>query len=82
MAASIEQLFDARRELVAWASHDLRTPLASLQAMIEAIEDGLAEPADYLPTLRDALQMSSGKSQATASSVIGRPTLRQGYSGA
>ena len=48
MASSIEQLFDARRELVAWASHDLRTPLASMQAMIEAIEDGLAAPEDYL----------------------------------
>src|SRR5205085_6594567 len=28
MAASVEQLFDARRELGAWASHDLRTPVA------------------------------------------------------
>jgi signal transduction histidine kinase len=56
MAASIEQLFDARRELVAWASHDLRTPLASMQAMIEAIEDGLAEPEDYLPTLREQVR--------------------------
>jgi signal transduction histidine kinase len=52
MAASIEQLFDARRELVAWASHDLRTPIASLQAMLEALEDGLARPEDYLPSLR------------------------------
>ena len=52
MAASVEQLFDARRELVSWASHDLRTPLAALQAMLEAAEDGLAEPAEYLPTLR------------------------------
>ncbi|HEY3922883.1 MAG TPA: HAMP domain-containing protein, partial [Gaiellaceae bacterium] len=32
MATNIERLFDARRELVAWASHDLRTPIASLQA--------------------------------------------------
>ena len=56
MAASIEQLFDARRELVAWASHDLRTPLASMQAMIEAIEDGLATADDYLPTLRDQVR--------------------------
>jgi signal transduction histidine kinase len=52
MAVSIEQLFDARRELVAWASHDLRTPIASLRAMVEAIEDGLVEPEHYLPTLR------------------------------
>ena len=53
MAASVEQLFDARRELVSWASHDLRTPLASLRALIEAAEDGLIEPAEYLPTLRE-----------------------------
>jgi signal transduction histidine kinase len=53
MATKIEQLFDARRQLVAWASHDLRTPLASIQAMLEAIEDGLAEPEDYLPALRE-----------------------------
>jgi signal transduction histidine kinase len=51
MADSIERLFEARRELVAWASHDLRTPLASMQAMIEAIDDGLAEPREYLPSL-------------------------------
>jgi signal transduction histidine kinase len=55
MAASIERLFEARRELVAWASHDLRTPLASMQAMVEALEDGLAEPAEYLPALREQL---------------------------
>ena len=34
---------EARRELVAWVSHDLRTPLASMRAMAEALEDGLAE---------------------------------------
>ena len=59
MAASIEQLFDARRELVAWASHDLRTPIASMQAMIEALEDGLATPEDYLPTLREQVRALS-----------------------
>jgi signal transduction histidine kinase len=52
MAENVERLFDARRQLVAWASHDLRTPLASLQAMLEAIEDGLAEPGQYLPAMR------------------------------
>jgi signal transduction histidine kinase len=59
MATNIERLFDARRELVAWASHDLRTPIASLQAMIEALEDGLAEPADYLPSLREQVRTLS-----------------------
>jgi len=59
MAESVEQLFDARGELAAWASHDLRTPLASMQAMIEALEDGLAEPEDYLPTLRGQVRALS-----------------------
>jgi signal transduction histidine kinase len=60
MAASIEELFDARRQLVAWASHDLRTPLASMQAMLEAVEDGLVEPERYVPALKkqvDALRV-------------------------
>jgi signal transduction histidine kinase len=52
MAANIEGLFDARRQLVAWASHDLRTPLANIQAMLEALEDGVGDPERYLPALR------------------------------
>jgi signal transduction histidine kinase len=32
----------ARRQLVAAASHDLRTPLASLRLLVESIEDGVA----------------------------------------
>jgi signal transduction histidine kinase len=60
MGANLRALFDTRRELVAWASHDLRTPLANMKAMLEALEDGLGEPAEYVPVLReqvDALSM-------------------------
>jgi signal transduction histidine kinase len=60
MAASIEGLFDARRQLVAWASHDLRTPLASIRAMIEAIDDGVAAPEEYLPALKGQVRTLSG----------------------
>ena len=35
----------SRRELVAWVSHDLRTPLAGIRAMAEALEDGVVEDA-------------------------------------
>ncbi len=39
-ARSRERALEAsRRELVAWVSHDLRTPLAGLRAMAEALED-------------------------------------------
>jgi two-component system sensor histidine kinase BaeS len=57
MAGNIEQLFDARRQLVAWASHDLRTPIASLRAMVEAVEDGLATPDEYLPAIGEQLRV-------------------------
>ncbi|GIH04798.1 two-component sensor histidine kinase [Rhizocola hellebori] len=37
-----ERLAEAsRRDLVAWVSHDLRTPLAGMRAMAEALEDGV-----------------------------------------
>lgn len=36
-------LESARRELVSWVSHDLRTPLAGLRAMAEALEDGVVD---------------------------------------
>jgi len=36
------QVEEARRGLVAAASHDLRTPLASLRLLVEAIDDGVA----------------------------------------
>ncbi|SOD61597.1 histidine kinase [Streptomyces zhaozhouensis] len=39
-------LESSRRELVAWISHDLRSPLAGLRAMAEALEDGVAEDPD------------------------------------
>jgi signal transduction histidine kinase len=35
------RLDSARRDFVAWASHDLRTPLSSLMVMIQAIDDGV-----------------------------------------
>jgi signal transduction histidine kinase len=60
MAANVDRLFDARRELVAWASHDLRTPLANMQAILEAIEDGLVEPATYVPALHEQVRVLSG----------------------
>lgn len=69
--AQQEALERSRRELVAWVSHDLRTPLAALRATVEALEDGLApDPArarrqvlrevDRLSALVDDLRELSG----------------------
>jgi len=59
MGDELRRLFDTRRELVAWASHDLRTPLANMQAMLEALEDGLGSPDEYVPVLREQVHTLS-----------------------
>lgn len=35
-----------RRDLIAWVSHDLRTPLAAMRAMLEAVDDGVVDDAE------------------------------------
>jgi signal transduction histidine kinase len=61
MAASVEDAFTRRerseaerRQVVAALSHDLRTPVASVRAMIEAITDGVVTD----PTMVERYQMT------------------------
>lgn len=47
MADRERHLERGRRELVAWVSHDLRTPIAGIRAMVEALDDGVVvDPHD------------------------------------
>jgi signal transduction histidine kinase len=60
-----ERALDAsRRELIAWVSHDLRTPLSGIRAMAEALEDGVAsDPASiarYHKAIRVEVDRLSG----------------------
>jgi len=54
----------ARREMVAAVSHDLRTPLTTMRAMVEAVTDGVVtEPGDvrrYLDLIRGEVRHLSG----------------------
>ncbi len=44
-----------RRDLVAWAGHDLRTPLAGVRVLVEALADGIIDDPD---TARRYLQQA------------------------
>jgi signal transduction histidine kinase len=56
-ARSRERALEAsRRELVAWISHDLRTPLAGIRAMTEALEDGVVSDASTVGEYHAALR--------------------------
>lgn len=59
-----ERLERERRELTAALSHDLRTPLASVRAMVEALDDGVvgeaAEVTRYHSTILRELERLNG----------------------
>jgi signal transduction histidine kinase len=44
--AGRREMEEARRQLIAAVSHDLRTPLASIRAMVEAINDGVVADSE------------------------------------
>jgi signal transduction histidine kinase len=70
MAAQLEAMEDRqremeglRRDLIAWIGHDLRTPLTSIRAIIEALADGMVDDKEtverYLRTAhRDVCSLS------------------------
>jgi signal transduction histidine kinase len=55
-----QELESLRRDLIAWAGHDLQTPLASIRAIVEALADGMIEDPDtvqrYLRTAQRDIQ--------------------------
>ena len=58
------ELESLRRDLIAWVSHDLQTPLTSMRAILEALSDGMVEDPEtvkrYLNTAqRDVRALSS-----------------------
>lgn len=58
---SARELEQGRRELMAGMSHDLRTPLAGIRAMAEALEDGIvADPQEYYRAIAAEAQRTSG----------------------
>jgi len=60
MAAALARQDEERRRFMADVAHELRTPLAVLQAEIEALQDGVTEAsADRLASLHDEIDLLS-----------------------
>ena len=58
------ELESLRRDLIAWVSHDLQTPLTSMRAILEALADGVVDEPEmvkrYLSTAqRDVMSLSA-----------------------
>lgn len=54
----------SRRELVAWVSHDLRTPLAGLRAMSEALADGVVSDPSTVEMYHQRLRTETDRMSA------------------
>jgi signal transduction histidine kinase len=62
LARDRERALEAsRRELVAWVSHDLRTPLAGLRAMAEALEDGIVRDYETVSTYHTQMRREAAR---------------------
>ena len=58
-----QELEVLRRDLIAWVGHDLRTPLTSIRAIVEALADGMVEDSTvaqrYLRTAQQDIRSLS-----------------------
>lgn len=56
-----ERLERSRRELVAWVSHDLRSPIGAVRAMAEALEDGVVTDAADVEAYHQAIVQETAR---------------------
>ncbi|HAY84330.1 MAG TPA: hypothetical protein DCY42_05245 [Chloroflexi bacterium] len=63
MAAQLQEAKQQRADLIAWVSHDLQTPLTSIQAILEALADGVVKEPEsvqrYLVTAQREIRSLS-----------------------
>jgi two-component system sensor histidine kinase MprB len=67
---ALEQAVESQRQLVADASHELRTPIASLRANIQTLEQAERLPADELAALRSDILAELDELTALVSDVV------------
>jgi signal transduction histidine kinase len=68
----------SRRELVAWVSHDLRTPLAGLRAMAEALEDGVVSDPQTVAEYHRRIRVESDRMSALVDDLFELSRINSG----
>ncbi|MFD4461228.1 sensor histidine kinase [Nocardia sp. NPDC058480] len=68
----------SRRELVAWVSHDLRTPLAGIRAMAEALSDGVVSSATDVARYADQIGCETNRLSAMVDDLFEMSKINAG----
>jgi signal transduction histidine kinase len=79
--ADARALEAARRDLVAWASHDLRTPLASLRAMLDALADGVVTDPETVARYLQQSQTETARMSALIDDLFELAQMDAGQGG-
>ncbi|MCB0978727.1 MAG: HAMP domain-containing histidine kinase [Acidimicrobiales bacterium] len=73
-----EALDRSRRELVAWVSHDLRSPLATIRAMAEALDDRMVTDADTVARYHHQLRRDAERLSALVDDLFELSRINSG----
>jgi signal transduction histidine kinase len=74
-AAALEQ---SRRDLIAWVSHDLRTPLAGIKAMVEALEDGVVDDEETVERYHRSIRLEIDQLATLVGDLFELSTIQAG----
>ncbi|MBB5911865.1 signal transduction histidine kinase [Nocardia transvalensis] len=68
----------SRRDLVTWVSHDLRTPLAGIRAMGEALVDGVADRPDTIERYANQIVRETNRLSAMVDDLFEMSKINSG----
>ena len=68
----------SRRELITWVSHDLRSPLATIRAMSEALDDGVVTDAETVSRYHSQLRSDAERLTALVDDLFELSRINSG----
>jgi signal transduction histidine kinase len=68
----------SRREIIAWVSHDLRSPLATIRAMAEALDDGIVTDPETVGRYHSQLRRDSERLTALVDDLFELSRINSG----